>query len=175
MQVPFAQQSKLLLITTLSFFLSLGVFLFFLSSNGAQAEASSFNTFTADQVIVEVNNRRQEEGLPELVLDPKLSKAAEDKASHMSQYSYFSHIHKETGKKWSDFIKETGYTYSVAGENLANGFYTVDEMVDAWLASPTHRENIVNKNVNETGVGIRKGELNGNPTIFVVQVFGKEE
>jgi uncharacterized protein YkwD len=175
MQAPFAQQSKLLLISTLSFVLSLGVFLFFLSSNGAQAEAGVVNTYTADQVIVEVNNRRTQEGLPELVLNTKLTKAAGQKADHMVEYSYFSHIHPETGKKWSDFIKESDYTYSVAGENLANGFYTVSEMVDAWVASPTHRENIVNKNVSETGVGIRKGQLNGNPTIYVVQVFGKEE
>lgn len=155
--------------------MSLGVFLFFLGDNNVVAKETEVSSYSREQVIIEVNKRRQASNLPDLILNEKLAKAAGSKALHMTEYSYFSHIHGETGMKWSDFIKRSDYAYLVAGENLANGFYTVPEMVDAWMESPTHRENILNERVDETGIGISYGELEGTPTIFVVQVFGKQE
>jgi uncharacterized protein YkwD len=171
----FRKGSHLLFVSAISFVVSLGIFLFFLQDNTVAADNSVASNYSASQVIVAVNKQRREAGLPELLIDEKLSAAAAEKAAHMSEYQYFSHIHSESGKKWSDFILEQEYDYLVAGENLANGFYTVNEMVDAWMESPTHRENILNDNVDETGVGISYGELNGTQTIFVVQTFGREE
>lgn len=164
---------SLLVISGLTFLLSLWVFVFFLTSNFTTNESALALSYNADQVIVAVNNRRVKENLLPLTKNPKLDKAALDKANHMAEFGYFSHVHKESGKRWSDFIKENGYEYTIAGENLANGFYSVEEMIEAWMDSPTHRENILNKGVEETGVGISFGELDGVSTIFVVQVFGK--
>ena len=92
----------------------------------------------------------------------------------MVENAYFSHISPIDGRKWSDFIKESEYDYEIAGENLANGFNDVETMVVSWMNSPSHRENIVNQKVNETGVGIAQGTLDGFPTTFVVQMFGKQ-
>ncbi|MEI6728309.1 MAG: CAP domain-containing protein [bacterium] len=165
----------LVVATGLAFTCSLGVFVYFISSNNFTSDTAEASTYNEDQVIVAVNKRRIDNGLPQLIINEKLTKAAHSKAKHMQDNEYFSHIDAKTGKKWSDFIKEQDYDYVVAGENLANGFYDVDSMVQAWIDSPTHRENIMNTSVTETGMGISYGKLNGSPTIFVVQMFGKLE
>jgi uncharacterized protein YkwD len=138
------------------------------SNNRSNALATNYN---ADQIIVEVNKQRVRFGLSPLKINPQLMTASANKTRHMSEFSYFSHI--GYGKKWSDFIKDSGYDYAEAGENLANGFDNVPEMVEAWMNSPSHRENILNPTVDETGVGISMGTLDGIPTIFVAQVFGR--
>jgi len=164
----------LIIVSALTFVLSLAVFVFFLTTNTGAVEEAKASSYNTDQIIIAVNKERKKENLPELKINQKLMNASQKKADHMSEYSYFSHIHKESGKKWSDFIKESGYSYSVAGENLANGFYDINGMVQAWMKSPSHKENILNSEVRETGVGVSYGTLDGNPTIFVVQEFGKQ-
>lgn len=165
---------SLLLISTITFVFSLWVFVYFLTSNAATPAEVKASGYSADQVITSTNIQRKKVGLKELVKNDKLMKSSQAKADHLASNKYFSHIHKESGKRWSDFIKEQDYSYTVAGENLANGFNVVEDMMDAWMNSPTHKENILNETVEETGVGISYGELNGSPTIFVVQHFGKE-
>jgi hypothetical protein len=140
-------------------------------SNQYQNSAQATN-YNADQVIISVNNQRIANGLNPLIIDAQLMSAAQAKANHMAENEYFSHI--GYGKKWSDFIREAGYDYAEAGENLANGFDNVDDMSIAWMNSPSHRENIVNPGVTETGVGVAYGRLDGFPTIFVAQVFGRK-
>jgi len=165
---------SLLLLSTITFVFSVWVFVYFLTSNASSPEEVKASSYSADQVITSTNIQRKKAGLKELVKNDKLMKSSQDKADHLAANKYFSHVHRESGKRWSDFVKEADYTYTVAGENLANGFYEVDTMVMAWMDSPTHKENILNINVEETGVGISYGELNGSPTIFVVQHFAKE-
>lgn len=163
----------LLIISGLTFVLSFSVFMYFLSVNTPASKDAEASAFSKDQIIVAVNLERKKAGLPELIKHPKLEQASQAKAQHLADNRYFSHVHKESGKRLSDFIKEADYEYSIAGENLANGFYNVNDMVKAWMESPTHKENILNESVDETAVGIAYGELEGNPTIFVVQEFGK--
>jgi uncharacterized protein YkwD len=174
MTKPKHKNLSLLLISTVTFVFSLWVFVYFLSSNAATPKEVQASSYSADQVISSVNTQRKKSGLKELVKNDELMKSSQAKADHLAVNKYFSHVYKENGKRWSDFIKEADYNYSVAGENLANGFYVTNDMVDAWMESPTHRENILNEGVEETGVGVSYGELNGSPTIFVVQHFGKE-
>jgi uncharacterized protein YkwD len=164
----------LLIISGLTFVLSFSVFIYFLSINTPASKDAEASAYSKDQIIVAVNLERKKAGLPELIKNSKLEKASQAKAQHMADNKYFSHVHKESGKRWSDFIKEADYDYAVAGENLANGFYNVSDMVKAWMDSPTHKENILNDAVDETAIGIAYGELDGAPTIFVVQEFGKQ-
>jgi len=164
----------LLNISIVACILSLVVFVYFLVSGSQNGYEANANSYTEDQVIVAINNQRKENNLPDLVKSHQLSEAAQNKAEDMKNRNYFSHVYSKDGTKWSDFIKEVDYNYLVAGENLANGFYEVQSMVQAWIDSPTHRENILNPKVEETGVGIAQGELDGISTIFVVQMFGKK-
>ena len=166
--------SSPIIIAVLSCFLSFAVFMSFLFQNSnlqKEAKASSYND---QMVIVAVNQERIKFDLAPLIINEKLTKAAQNKANDMNKNNYFSHVSPINGKKWSGFIKESEYSYKIAGENLANGFDDVPNMVNSWMKSPSHRENILNNQVVETGVGISFGKLNGYPTIFVSQMFGKQ-
>ncbi len=164
---------SLLLVSLMACISSICVFVFLLtqSSQGyAQALELEYN---ADQIIIKVNQERVAYNLPPLAKSDILSEAAVHKTQHMVQNHYFSHVSPVDGKKWSDFIQEADYNYIEAGENLANGYTNVEEMVQAWMDSPTHRANVLAQGYTETGVSLNKGTLNGHETIFVAQVFGR--
>ena len=92
----------------------------------------------------------------------------------MAQKEYFSHTSPEGKTPWYWFRKN-GYSYIYAGENLAIHFFDSKDLVQAWLDSPSHRANILNKNFSNIGVGISKGLYEGKETIFIVQLFGKQK
>jgi uncharacterized protein YkwD len=146
----------------------------FFNRNSWNQDVYGYNYFYS-QIILEINKVRKQKNLPGLSLNHNLKQAAQEKAVDMAKERYFSHISPINGKKWSDFIKESGYQYLEAGENLANGYSTTDEMVNAWMNSPSHKKNILSKTVDETGIGVYQGYLGGHKTTFVVQVFGRRE
>ncbi|MBD3279449.1 MAG: hypothetical protein GF390_01930 [Candidatus Pacebacteria bacterium] len=132
------------------------------------------SNITAEQVVNLTNQERQELGLSELVLNPQLTQAALAKAQHMFNNQYWSHVAPDGRQPW-DFIKDNGYVYKVAGENLARDFSTTPAMIEAWMASPTHRANIVNPKYQEIGIAVVDGELEGFETTLVVQLFGTQQ
>ena len=170
------KQAKLMVITIslISCIISVMVFVYVLSQTSNIRSESFATSFTREQVITAINKERVKNALPPLIQNKKLSLSAQSKTDDMAnpEQSYFSHI-SPSNKRWSDFIKETNYDYAIAGENLANGFESIVDMIDAWMNSPTHRENILNSEVVETGIGITLGKLDDTPTIFVSQHFGK--
>jgi hypothetical protein len=131
--------------------------------------------YTAQDVILAVNEERVKKNLPSLQVNQKLMEASKNKVDDMISNNYFAHISPVDGKKWSSFIRNAGYDYIEAGENLANGFDNVPDLVTAWMNSPTHRDNILNPDVDETGLAVKSGFLDGYATIFVAQSFGKKD
>jgi len=122
-------------------------------------------------VIVEnTNNERNSEQLHILRHSTLLDTAAQKKAEDMSKNTYFAHYSPEGISPWYWF-DEVGYSFVYAGENLAIHFADSNEVVDAWMESPTHRANILDGNYTEIGVGTAKGMYGGVPTVFVVQLF----
>lgn len=119
------------------------------------------------------NISRTENNLRELKWSDSLAKAAQAKAEDMLKKGYFSHTSPDGRLPW-DFINSTGYNYLTAGENLAEGFMDAESTESAWMNSPGHRANILNKNYEEIGVGISTGMYLNKRTIFVVQMFGTE-
>jgi hypothetical protein len=89
----------------------------------------------------------------------------------MAENGYFSHYSPDGVSPWHWF-GEAGYVYTYAGENLAIHFNDSTEVVEAWMDSPTHRDNIINLLYKEIGVGTAKGKFDGYDTVFVVQLFG---
>lgn len=170
----FIRSGQILLLTSITACItSAMVFIFLLTqSTDNYAQASSLN-YNADQIIILVNKERKTFNLQPLKKENLLASAAEKKTNDMIINNYFSHISPVDNKKWSDFIQEVGYDYTEAGENLANGYLNAQEMVEAWMNSPTHKANILADGYKETGISVSKGKLNGNETIFVAQVFGK--
>ena len=123
-------------------------------------------------VIVELTNEeRAEESLAQLRRNPLLDEAARMKAEHMAQNQYFAHYSPDGVSPWFWFGRAQ-YNFVHAGENLAIHFTDSEEVVDAWMDSPSHRENIMNGNYSEIGVGTAKGVYEGYDTVYVVQMFG---
>ena len=118
------------------------------------------------------NQERINADLPPLNYNDKLSAAAQKKAEDMFQKDYWSHYGPSGETPW-DFILGAGYQYEYAGENLAKNFLFSDGVVKAWMASPTHRENILRREYTDVGYAIVNGVLNGEDTTLVVQMFGK--
>ena len=88
-----------------------------------------------NQAIAETNAQRRANGLPEVVADSSLLVCSTVRADEC--YQVFSHI-RPNGTQWytvnSDIMR---------GENLAYGYKSANSVVDAWMNSPTHRENIL--------------------------------
>ncbi len=117
------------------------------------------------------NDKRSELELPPLFDNPILAAAALRKANDMASKGYFSHASPDGRQPW-DFMKEAGYDFRYAGENLAVHFYDSSDVVSAWMASPSHKANIVKPVYTEIGVGVATGVYEGKQTTFVVQFFG---
>ncbi len=134
---------------------------------------AEFSTITSNHIVELTNKARQEQGLPVLMRNDTLDHSAMLKARDMIKYNYFAHNRPEDGTKPWEWFKQAGYEYTYAGENLAMNFTDADAAVNAWLASPTHRANILNNNYQEIGVAVLVGKIDGRKTTIVVQHFGK--
>ncbi|HBC72815.1 TPA: hypothetical protein DCZ90_03325 [Candidatus Amesbacteria bacterium] len=123
------------------------------------------------QILTLTNQQRQSQGLPALELDPQLSAAAARKAADMFARDYWSHVSPAGTQPWT-FITAAGYSYRYAGENLARDFSDPDSVVQAWMNSPSHRENMLSNRYRDMGVAVADGNLGGRETTLVVQMFG---
>ena len=126
-----------------------------------------------DQLVTLTNQKRAESGLSALRLNSQLSEAAAGKARDMFTKGYWAHTAPDGVTPW-DFINGAGYTYTVAGENLAKNFSNSSGVVDAWMNSSSHRENILRGQYEDIGFAVVNGVLNGEETPLVVQMFGKQ-
>lgn len=127
---------------------------------------------TKDGVIKWTNNQRVKYGLPPLTENQKLDEMAKAKVEDMFLEQYFAH-QSPTGTGVGDLAKTFGYNFIVIGENLALGGYKDDEaLVQAWMDSTGHRENILNNRYQEIGVSVEKGTYEGITTWLAVQHFG---
>ncbi len=123
-------------------------------------------------VVVDLtNSERGGYAAAPLRRNSSLDAAAQAKAEHMVKQGYFAHFAPDGTSPWY-FFEGVGYQYAHAGENLAIHFTDSAELVGAWMDSPAHKENIVNANYTEIGVGTAKGKFDGYDTVFVVQLFG---
>jgi uncharacterized protein YkwD len=127
---------------------------------------------TTEGVWTETNNYRRTDTLPPLTYSKKLEAAAKIKLDDMFNNNYFSHI-SVTGKGPSDLADRVNYSYITVGENLAMGNFGGDpQLVKAWMDSPGHRANILNKNYTEIGIAVGKGMYDGESKWLAVQEFG---
>lgn len=128
----------------------------------------------ASQLLVLTNQDRANAGLPSLQMNAQLTAAAEAKAQDMFAKGYWAHFAPDGTSPW-DFIRAQGYNYVYAGENLARGFTTSSSVVNAWMASPEHRANMLSHNYNDVGFAIEQGPLPGDSnTVLVVEMFGSK-
>ncbi|WP_243521209.1 CAP domain-containing protein [Bacillus pseudomycoides] len=117
------------------------------------AEESKGSLSEFEQRVVELTNaERTKQGLPALKVDAELSKVARAKSEDMQKNNYFDHNSPTYGSPF-DMMKKFGISYKSAGENIAQGQRTPEEVVQAWMNSEGHRANILNSGYTHIGVG----------------------
>lgn len=128
---------------------------------------------SSTNVINLTNQNRKENGnLSPLKENAKLDISAKEKLQDMFAQQYFEHV-SPNGVSVVDLGNQVGYEYITIGENLAIGNFSDDKaLVDAWMASPGHRANILNKHYTEIGVAVGKGVYQGKSVWMAVQHFG---
>ncbi len=125
--------------------------------------------------VIEYTNiaRAQNGGFSALTENSILNLNAQMKLQDMFTMQYFDHVSPYSDVGPGDLAKTVGYAYVIVGENLALGDFVNDEkLVDAWMASPGHRANILNRFYLEIGVAVGKGIYEGRNTWLAVQSFG---
>ncbi len=139
-----------------------------LPNNVVSVYAADINT---NELVNLANSERNTRGLNPLIIDSRLINAAKAKGDDMIAKDYWSHYGPNGESPW-DFIIATGYEYTYAGENLAKDFSSTVPIHNAWMASPSHRDNIINSNFENIGISLVTGEFQGSETTIVVQMFG---
>jgi uncharacterized protein YkwD len=125
-----------------------------------------------NNIILFTNQYRKNNNLPELKENEKLNLSALKKVEDMFSKQYFEHV-SPSGVGVSDLGNLVSYEYIIIGENLALGNFENDKaLVDAWMASEGHRENILNNKYTEIGVSVLKGKYENHDVWIAVQHFG---
>ncbi|MCT8136754.1 hypothetical protein H1D32_02680 [Anaerobacillus sp. CMMVII] len=106
----------------------------------------------AAKVIELTNAERRKNGLPDYQADAQLSGVAKVKSDDMQQNNYFSHTSPTHGSPF-DMIRDHGVSYNSAGENIAKGQQTPEQVVQSWMNSEGHRKNILSADFTHIGVG----------------------
>ncbi len=168
---PYALRKKALTFyVTILFGLKVSVgFLIF-----AFPQTAYYASANIEEIARLTNEARASVSLTPLTINSKLNQSALAKANDMIDNQYFAHVSPEGVDPWFWF-DQAGYSYTYAGENLAVGFETSEGVHEAWMNSPGHRDNIINPNFKEIGIGIVYGTFEGYYTTMIVQHFGSTE
>jgi len=124
----------------------------------------------SQKIITLTNQIRANQGVALLNESASLDTAAGYKAADMLEQQYFAHVGPDQ-KTVASWLAAVGYKYKYAGENLAMGFASAEDVVNAWTQSVTHYNNLIDPDFSETGVGMASGVYNDYDTTFVAQFF----
>lgn len=127
---------------------------------------------TDEQRVLDlVNEYREESGLEELRAFSKLQDVAKLKAMDLVQNEYFSHNSERLGTPF-EMLEDNEVVYVIAGENLA-GNISPERAVESWINSPLHRDNILEKKFEYTGISVVNSDIYGK--VFVQLFVGVDE
>lgn len=129
------------------------------------------STITTSRIVQLANEERSKIGAAPLAVNARLSEAAQQKGKDMLVNQYFAHISPSGVTPWF-WMKQAGYSYSIAGENLAVDFLDAEDVITAWFNSPSHKANMLSREYTETGVAIVSGQFQGGESMIVVHMFG---
>ena len=123
-----------------------------------------------DDVIRITNKFRRKEGLRRLKADSLLSRAAQAHADDMDDVGRYLGHQSSDGRDFEDRIDEAGYDWRSIRENVATGQQSARAVVQSWMKSPGHRENILSDDITEIGIGFAVDDASG--MTYWVQKFG---
>ena len=140
---------------------------------GRPAVLSYATSMSIQELLDDTNTQRLNNGLGALALNGVLDTAAQAKASDMAARDYWSHNTPDGKTPWT-FMDAAGYSYQLAGENLAYGFSSPQDTLTGWMNSPGHRANILNGGYTEVGFGYINiaNYQNTGPETLVVAMYG---
>jgi hypothetical protein len=167
-------RAKALHLSSLSFYIvALVIFQIGLTTVGRYYPSvlSYASNITISDLLNETNLRRTQNSVGTVQLNDQLSDAARRKATNMFAEQYWAHVSPSGKDPWS-FISAAGYNFLFAGENLARDFGDSKSVVDAWMNSPSHRDNLLNGRYKDIGFAIANGKYGDHETTLVVQMFG---
>lgn len=131
---------------------------------------------SVSELLTDTNAARADNGVAALQLNGKLDAAAQAKANDMAARNYWSHYTPDGNPPWV-FVTDQGYSYQKLGENLAAGFSDEQATIDGWMASPPHRENMLDTAFTQVGFGYANNanytSAGGGPMTIVVAFYGE--
>jgi hypothetical protein len=133
-------------------------------------QAAHPSAITPEKLIELTNQERAVMGLSPLTANQLLTEAAIQKGKTILETSAFKHTIND--RKFSAWIRDTGYNYSYVGENLAMDFTTSEAIMAAWNDSLPHKKNLLSPYYQEIGIAALPGKFQGQDTTVVVQTFG---
>ena len=138
------------------------------------SHADTERTRLIDGLLHEVNMHRALNGAGPLRLNKRLSAAAQKYAEDMAKRDFFDHRSPD-GRGYQERITSEGYPWRAIAENLGAGLSSPKSTTDAWMTSPGHRENMLNREYNDAGIGYFRPTGNGKRprySHYWVIVFG---
>jgi len=121
-----------------------------------------------------VNRERRAAGVPPMREEPLLDETAQRHAADMLARSYYDHDSPE-GTTVLERSRAAGYRPNMAAENIARGQYSIEEVMDGWMSSPIHRENMLSSLFADVGSGVAVGKNANGYQILWVQCFGRSK
>jgi uncharacterized protein YkwD len=128
----------------------------------------------ASRVVDLVNQERAKVGCSPLAMNTALNNAALGHSEDMARNDFFSHTGSDGSSPW-DRMARAGYQWSRAGENIAAGYVSPEDVVKGWMGSDGHRTNILDCSFRDTGVGytyLANDTGSVNYSHYWTQVFG---
>lgn len=126
---------------------------------------------SASGLLPLINAQRTSAGISPLSINSQLQSSAYLKVQDMCNNNYWGHV-SPSGKSMGSFVAAAGYSYSMIGENLANGYLTDSAVFSAWMASAGHRANMLNSGYKHLGIASKQCAVNGKSTTLTVAHFG---
>lgn len=142
-----------------------------------KSQVLSYSANMSDSaLLLATNAQRANVNLADLTLNGKLDRAAQAKVKDMTKRNYWSHNTPSGRTPWT-FVIAQNYNFQKLGENLAAGFSDSSAVVNAWLASPTHRQNLLDPAYTSVGFGYANKDnytaAGGGPMTVVVAFYGQ--
>jgi len=133
---------------------------------------------SASDLLADANSDRAANSVPALKMNSELQRAAQAKANDMATKDYWSHNTPSGNPPWV-FVQAQDYQYQKLGENLATGFSSSAATTAGWMASPEHRENMLDPAFTQVGFGYANianyQAVGGGPMTIIVAFYGRPE
>lgn len=126
---------------------------------------------TESRIFEFVNAERARQGLPALVYNTQLDRMAKIQAANMARLQKMAHVLPGASlPTLGDRARFVGYPFGRISENLALNYPGAESVVRGWMRSPAHRQNILDRDVAETGIAIARSATGD---VYYCQVFGR--